>query len=132
MTHGYVQFNRQGTSIENQRQIIKAFAAQNDLEIENWIEDDKIRAEDNYNINELNSLLKNVKEGDIIIFYDISLLGNYLNIITDFIITCMRKNIQVWTINDNKKFGNNNDFDQIADALQFCMNIKNDLENQED
>lgn len=124
MVHGYVHTNKVGTSIENQRFIIKEFAAQNNLEIENWIEDDGLRYSEDYNPQDFEKLLKDAKEGDTIIFYNIVFIGDEMYIILDFITQCMRKKIKVWNILNNKILGDNESFDLTGDTLKIFADIE--------
>lgn len=123
MVHAYLHIHKPGTTLENQRAIIQEYASQNGLSVENWIVDSAIRRFKDYDVSEFDTLFKDIKEGDILIFYDLTFIGYHILIITDFLIFCMRKKVQVWTISDNRKLGVNNDFELLASGLQLCANL---------
>lgn len=72
----------------------------------------------------LGKLLKQMKKGDVLICSELSRLGRNLLMIMGILNECMNREIQVWTIKDNYRLGN----DITSKVLAFAFGLAAELE----
>ena len=104
MIYGYIRVSTDKQTVENQRYEINQFCDRQEMVIEKWIEE-TISGTKNVEDRKLGKLLKRMKKGDILICSELSRLGRNLLMIMGILNECMNKDIQVWTIKDNYRFG---------------------------
>lgn len=78
----------------------------------------------------LGKLLHKVHSGDIIICAELSRLGRNLLMIMSILNYCMENEIQVWTIKDNYKLGNDLNSKVLAFAFGLSAEIERNLISQ--
>lgn len=76
MIYGYIRVSTDKQTVENQRFEINGFAKKQNISVDDWIEE-TISGAKSYNKRELGKLLKNVKEGDLIICAELSTIWLY-------------------------------------------------------
>jgi len=79
---------------------------------------------------ELGNLLKKMKKGDILICSELSRLGRNLLMIMSILNECMNRDIQVWTIKDNYRLGNDISSKVLAFAFGLSAEIERNLISQ--
>ncbi len=104
MIYGYIRVSTDKQTVDNQRYEINQFCDRQEMVIEKWIEE-TISGTKNVEDRKLGKLLKRMKKGDILICSELSRLGRNLLMIMGILNECMNKDIQVWTIKDNYRFG---------------------------
>ena len=123
MVYGYIRVSSDKQSVENQRYEINLFAEKNIIVIERWIAE-TVTGTKQVNDRELGKLLKTMKAGDILICSELSRLGRNLLMIMGVLNECMNRNIQVWTIKDNYRLGN----DIQCKVLTFAFGLSAEIE----
>ena len=104
MIYGYIRVSTDKQTVDHQRYEINQFCDRQEMVIEKWIEE-TISGTKNVEDRKLGKLLKRMKKGDILICSELSRLGRNLLMIMGILNECMNKDIQVWTIKDNYRFG---------------------------
>lgn len=129
MVYGYIRVSSDKQTVENQRFEINQFALKNNFIVEKWIEE-TISGTKEIHERELGKLLKKMKKGDKLICTELSRLGRSLLMIMSVLNECMRKEIEVWTIKDNYRLGNDINSKVLAFAFGLSAEIERDLISQ--
>lgn len=129
MIYGYIRVSSDRQTVENQRFEINNFCKENNIKIDNWIEE-TISGTKNYDKRELGKLLKEVKEGDLIICAEISRLGRNLLMIMEILNICMNKGCKIWTIKDKYRLGEDIQSKVLAFAFGLSAEIERNLISQ--
>lgn len=129
MTYGYIRVSTDQQNTENQRFEIKNFSKTQKINIDFWIEEtiSGTRLVEN---RKLGVLLAKMKEGDRLICSELSRLGRSLFMIMGVLNECMKRNIQVWTIKDNYRLGNDISSKVLAFAFGLSAEIERNLISQ--
>ncbi|MBQ4377612.1 MAG: recombinase family protein [Treponema sp.] len=126
MVYGYIRVSTLHQNLENQQIEIEKFAFSQGIVIDRWIEE-KISGTKNPESRKLGKvLMRECKEGDIVISTEISRFGRSLIMIMNVLQYFLEKNIQVWTIKDNYRLGN----DIQSKVLAFAFGISAEIERQ--
>ena len=99
------------------------------VSIEKWIEETISGTKDVEN-RALGKLLKKMKKDDVIICSELSRLGRSLLMIMDILNQCMKKEVQLWTIKDNYRLGNDINSKVLAFAFGLSAEIERNLISQ--
>ena len=129
MIYGYIRVSTDKQTVENQRFEITRFCKTEKIKINKWIEE-KISGTKSVEKRQLGELLKNVREGDIIICSELSRLGRSLFMIMNILSDCMERGVKVWTIKDNYRLGDNIQSKVLAFAFGLSAEIERDLISQ--
>lgn len=129
MVYGYVRVSTDKQTVENQKFEIETFARKEQCSVDVWIEEtiSGCKAVDE---RKLGVLLKQSQKGDILICAEISRLGRNLLMIMGILNQCMKKEIQVWTIKDNYRLGNDISSKVLAFAFSLSAEIERNLISQ--
>ena len=126
MVYGYIRVSTMHQNLENQQIEIERFASQNGIQVDEWIEE-KISGTKKPEARKLGKMLMNrCKEGDLVICTEISRFGRSLIMIMNILQYFLEKNIQVWTIKDNYRLGN----DIQSKVLAFAFGLSAEIERQ--
>ena len=119
MIYGYIRISTDRQSVENQRFEINQFCLRQGVEVDKWIEE-IVSGKEDLEKRKLGYLLSSVMaKNDVLICAELSRLGRNLLMIMSILHTCMRIGIQVWTIKDNYRLGN----DMTSKVLAFVPSI---------
>jgi DNA invertase Pin-like site-specific DNA recombinase len=129
MNYGYIRVSTDKQTVENQRFEISRFAAGEGITIDGWIEE-TISGTKNYDKRKLGALLKDVKEGDLIICSELSRLGRSLFMIMEILSLCMSKGCRVWTVKDSYRLGDDIQSKVLAFAFGLSAEIERNLISQ--
>lgn len=129
MNYGYVRVSTDRQTVENQRFEINRFCQMNDIIIDNWIEE-TISGTVLVENRKLGKLLGRLRKGDILICAELSRLGRNLLMIMSVLNHCMNNEIQVWTIKDNYRLGNDINSKVLAFAFGLSAEIERNLISQ--
>ncbi len=129
MIYGYIRVSTDKQTVENQRFEIEKFAKGSNLYIDKWIEE-TISGNMAVEKRKLGLLLKKLHKGDVLISSEISRLGRNLMMIMSILNVCMQKEIQVWTIKDNYRLGNDINSKVLAFAFGLSAEIERNLISQ--
>lgn len=126
MIYGYIRVSTDDQTVENQRFEINNFAQRNNFIIERWI-DETISGTKEVEKRKLGALMKKLKPGDRLICSELSRLGRTLFMIMDVLNYCMKNDIQVWTIKDNYRLGDDIQSKVMAFAFGLAAEIERNL-----
>jgi len=129
MIYGYIRVSTDKQTVENQRYEINRFCQRNVMVIGRWIEE-TISGAKSVEERELGRLLKLMKKGDTIVCSELSRLGRNLLMIMGILNECMNREIQVWTIKDNYRLGNDINCKVLAFAFGLSAEIERNLISQ--
>lgn len=129
MIYGYIRVSTDRQTVENQRYEINQFCEKGILVVDKWIEESISGAKD-VNERKLGKLLKRLKKDDVLICSELSRLGRSLLMIMAILNECMNRDIQVWTIKDNYRLGNDINSKVLAFAFGLSAEIERNLISQ--
>ena len=129
MIYAYTRVSSNKQTLENQRHEINGYCAKNGVEVEKWIEE-VISGTKRAEHRELGVFLKKMKKGDILICSELSRLGRNLLMIMAILNECMNKDIQIWTIKENYRLGDNINSKVLAFAFGLSAEIERNLISQ--
>lgn len=126
MTYGYIRVSTGMQTVENQRFEVEKFCEARGLSVDEWCEETVSGTRD-YEKRLLGGLLDKVQKGDLIICAELSRLGRSLFMIMNILSLCMDKGVQVWTIKDGYRLGDDITSKVLAFAFGLCAEIERDL-----
>lgn len=129
MIYGYIRVSTDKQTVENQRYEINRFCAQHTYVIDKWIEE-TISGSKLVEERKLGKLLKKMKKGDVLICSELSRLGRNLLMIMGVLNECMNREIEVWTIKDHYRLGNDINSKVLAFAFGLSAEIERNLISQ--
>lgn len=129
MIYGYIRVSTDKQTVENQRFEINQFCEKQEMFIERWIEE-TISGTIDVDKRTLGKLLKKTQKGDVLICSELSRLGRSLFMIMEVLNSCMKKEVQVWTIKDNYRLGNDISSKVLAFAFGLSAEIERNLISQ--
>jgi DNA invertase Pin-like site-specific DNA recombinase len=129
MIYGYIRVSTDKQTVENQRYEINQFCQNNVHVVDKWMEE-TISGAKNLQDRKLGKLLKKMRKGDILICSELSRLGRNLLMIMGILNECMNRDIQVWTIKDNYRLGNDINSKVLAFAFGLSAEIERNLISQ--
>ncbi len=129
MIYGYIRVSTDKQTVENQRFEIKNFCNSKELVVNKWI-DETISGTKDVSERKLGKLIKKMKSDDILICTELSRLGRNLLMIMSVLNDCMKKNVQIWTIKDNYRLGDDISSKVLAFAFGLAAEIERNLISQ--
>ena len=123
MIYGYIRVSTDNQTVENQRFEISNYCKERGLIISAWIEE-TISGTKKIDDRKLGKLLNRVKKDDIIICAELSRLGRNMFMIMSILNYCMENGINVWTIKDNYRLGE----DLTSKVLAFAFGLSAEIE----
>jgi len=129
MVYGYIRVSTDKQTVENQRFEIQRFCKAEKLKIGQWITE-KTSGTKSPEKRQLGSLLKTVREGDVIICSELSRLGRSFFMIMNILSGCMERGVKVWTIKDNYRLGDDIQSKVLAFAFGLSAEIERNLISQ--
>lgn len=129
MILGYIRVSTDKQSVENQRFEITQFCDARQLKVDRWIQE-TISGTKDIEKRKLGRLLREMKKGDILVCTELSRLGRNLLMIMAILNLCMKNEIQVWTIKDNYRLGDDINSKVLAFAFGLSAEIERNLISQ--
>lgn len=129
MNYGYIRVSTDKQTVENQRFEIERFCRKNEIMVDKWIEE-TISGMKDVEERKLGKLLNRLRKDDVLICAELSRLGRNLLMIMSVLNHCMKNNIQVWTIKDNYRLGNDINSKVLAFAFGLSAEIERNLISQ--
>lgn len=123
MIYGYIRVSTDKQTVENQRYEIENYCKAHNLIVFSWIEE-TISGTKKIDERKLGQLLSKLKKGDILICAELSRLGRNMFMIMSILNYCMENGIQVWTIKDNYRLGD----DLTSKVLAFAFGLSAEIE----
>lgn len=129
MIYGYIRVSSDKQTVENQRYEINGFCEKQQIIIDRWIEE-TITGTKDIEHRALGKLLNKMKKDDVLVCSELSRLGRNLLMIMGILNQCMKKDVQVWTIKDNYRLGNDINSKVLAFAFGLSAEIERNLISQ--
>ena len=129
MIYGYIRVSTDRQTLENQRFEINEFCKKQNIFIDKWIEE-TISGTKEVENRKLGKLLNKMKKEDVLICSELSRLGRSLLMIMGILNQCMQNEVQVWTIKDNYRLGNDISSKVLAFAFGLSAEIERNLISQ--
>lgn len=129
MIYGYIRVSSDKQTVENQRYEINGFCEKQQIVIDRWIEE-TITGTKDIEHRALGKLLNKMKKDDVLVCSELSRLGRNLLMIMGILNQCMKKDVQVWTIKDNYRLGNDINSKVLAFAFGLSAEIERNLISQ--
>lgn len=123
--YGYIRVSSDKQTVKNQEFEIERFCSSKDIHVDGWIRE-TVSGIKSYDKRQLGKLLKQIKEGDLIICTEISRLGRSLFMIMEILNICMTKGCKVWTIKDSFRLGE----DIQSKVLAFAFGLSAEIERK--
>ena len=130
MVYGYIRVSTDRQTVENQRFEINEFCQKHQMVVERWISDEGVSGTKDPSKRDLGKLLKKVKKGDVIICSELSRLGRTLLMIMGILNYCMQHEVQIWTIKENYRLGDDISSKVLAFAFSLSAEIERNLISQ--
>jgi DNA invertase Pin-like site-specific DNA recombinase len=130
MTYGYLRVSTDEQDAQNQALGIKLKAAQLGVSISTWIEDSGVSGTKEPENRKLGIILKEMKEGDIIIASELSRLGRKTFMVMRILELCMKNGVKVYTVKDGYELGDNIQSKVLAFAFGLAAEIERDMISQ--
>lgn len=129
MIYGYIRVSTDKQTVENQRYEIKEFCERKEIIVDRWIEE-TISGAKEVDDRQLGKLIRKMKQDDILICTELSRLGRNLLMIMGILNDCMKKQVQIWTIKDNYRLGDDISSKVLAFAFGLAAEIERNLISQ--
>lgn len=126
MIYAYIRVSTDKQTVENQRFEIKEFCEKKGIIVERWIEE-TISGAKKVDDRRLGRLIHKMKQDDILICTELSRLGRNLLMIMGILNDCMKKQVQIWTIKDNYRLGDDINSKVLAFAFGLAAEIERNL-----
>ena len=126
MIYGYIRVSTDKQTVENQRFEISKYCEKNEMAVNKWIEE-SISGVKTVQNRKLGTILKRMKQKDILVCSELSRLGRNMMMIMAILHECTNRNIQVWTIKENYQLGNDINSKVLAFAFGLTAEIERNL-----
>jgi len=129
MIYGYIRVSTDKQTVENQRFEIETYCRSNGISVNEWI-DETVSGRKEVSKRELGKLLYKMTKGDVLICSELSRLGRNLLMIMGVLNECMNREIQIWTIKESYRLGNDITCKVLAFAFGLSAEIERNLISQ--
>lgn len=129
MNYGYIRVSTDKQTVENQRFEVNRFCQEHRCVIDVWVEE-TISGTKLPENRKLGKVIEKMQKGDVLICTELSRLGRNLLMIMGILNQCMNKEVQVWTIKDNYRLGNDISSKVLAFAFGLSAEIERNLISQ--
>ncbi|MBR2922776.1 MAG: recombinase family protein [Alphaproteobacteria bacterium] len=126
---GYIRVSSNKQSCEHQKHELTQFAAQQNINIDQWVEE-TISSRKPLKKRKLGELLETIQPNDILIAAEISRLGRSLLEVMHILEICLNNNCQVWTLKEHYRLGNDIQSKVMAFAFGLSAEIERNLISQ--
>lgn len=129
MVYGYIRVSTDKQTVENQRFEINRFCERHTMIVDKWIEE-TISGNKDVDKRKLGCILDTMQKDDTLICAELSRLGRNMLMIMAILNQCMNRDVQVWTIKDNYRLGNDINSKVLAFAFGLSAEIERNLISQ--
>ncbi len=126
MVYGYIRVSTENQNTENQKDEILRFCERQHIVIDSWVEDviSGTKAPEQRNLGRV--IMKNCRQGDLLICTELSRLGRSLLMIMNTLNFFLERNVSVWTIKDNFRLND----DITSKVISFAFGLAAEIERQ--
>ncbi|MBR6388981.1 MAG: recombinase family protein [Opitutales bacterium] len=129
MIYAYIRVSTDHQDVENQRSELLRWAEKDGFKIDKWVSEEKSGVAD-WTQRKLKTILKNAKQGDIVISSEISRLARRFLMLMEILSICQKNGVEVWTRKGDFRLGNNVQSKCLAFAFGIAAEIERDLISQ--
>lgn len=129
MIYAYIRVSTELQSYEGQRYEIEQWADRRGWNLDKWVQE-KVSGTTELRKRTLDSLLKRMKKGDILICTELSRLGRNMMMVMGILNTCSQKGIKIYSIKDNFELSDSLNAKIIAFAFSLAAEIERNLISQ--
>ncbi len=129
MVYAYIRVSTEKQTIENQRHEIKQFAISKKIRINKWLEE-TVSSTKKMEDRRFSTILKELKQDDILIISEISRMGRNLMQIMSVLHLCMERKAKVYAIKEGYELGDNINSKVLAFAFGLSAEIERNLISQ--
>jgi DNA invertase Pin-like site-specific DNA recombinase len=129
MIYGYIRVSTDKQTVQNQKYEIQKFCGAQKLRIDYWV-CETISSQTALEKRKLGKLLKKLQKDDIIIASELSRLGRNLLQIMSILNFCLNQGVQIWTLKDNYRLGQDIQSKILAFAFSLSAEIERNLISQ--
>ena len=129
MIYAYIRVSTELQSYEGQRYEIEQWADRRGWSLDKWVQE-KVSGTTELRKRTLDSLLKRMKKGDILICTELSRLGRNMMMVMGILNTCSQKGIKIYSIKDNFELSDSLNAKIIAFAFSLAAEIERNLISQ--
>ncbi|MDR2423987.1 MAG: recombinase family protein [Prevotellaceae bacterium] len=130
MTYGYLRVSTDEQDAQNQTLGIKLKAQQLGTSVSVWIEDSGVSGTKEPENRKLGIILKEMREGDIIIASELSRFGRKTFMVMRILEMCMNQGVKVYTVKDGYELGDNIQSKVLAFAFGLAAEIEREMISQ--
>ncbi|MDR1257683.1 MAG: recombinase family protein [Tannerellaceae bacterium] len=130
MVYGYLRVSTDEQDAQNQTLGIKSKAVQLGFAISEWIEDSGVSGIKEPEDRKLGIILREMKEGDIIIASELSRFGRKTFMVMRILELCMKQRVKVYTVKDGYELGDNIQSKVLAFAFGLAAEIEREMISQ--
>ena len=130
MTYVYIRVSTDKQDGTNQKLGIEELCKRKELKIDRYIDDEGVSGTKEPDKRKLGGLLRNLRQGDVIVASEISRLGRSLFMIMRILEECMNKGVKLYTVKDGYELGDNITSKVLAFAFGLSAEIERNLISQ--
>lgn len=130
MVYAYIRVSTDKQDGANQKIGIESLCRKKNLHIDRYVDDEGVSGTKEPGKRKLGDLLRELKEGDVIIASEISRLGRNLFMIMRILEECMNKGVKLYTVKDGYELGDNIASKVLAFAFGLSAEIERNLISQ--
>lgn len=129
MNYGYIRVSTDKQDTENQKWGIIEYCKKNNITIDEWHEE-TVSGKKDYHKRDIANILSKAKKDDLIVCTELSRLSRDMLSIMSILNDCMARGINVWTVKNEYRLGNNMQSKVLAFAFGIAAEIERDLISQ--
>ena len=126
MYYAYIRVSTDHQNVENQQHEILVYTQNHNIQIDRWISE-TISSRKPLRERKLNTLLKKLKKGDVLIATELSRLGRNLLEVMGILQSCLENDCQIWTLKENYRLGADIQSKILAFAFSLAAEIERSL-----
>ena len=129
MKYGYIRVSTDKQTVDNQKFEINQYCAQNNMQIDEWVEEVESGTVA-VQKRQLQRILNKVQNGDEIICTELSRLGRNMMMIMSLLNECINREVSIYTVKEHYHLDNNMNSKVLAFAFSLCAEVERNLISQ--
>lgn len=129
MNYAYIRVSTQIQSYDGQHYEIEKWCGKRSIGIDRWVQE-KVSGNRDWNERTLGSLIRRMKQGDLLVCAELSRLGRNMMMVMSILNVCSRKGIHVCSIKDHFELSDDLQSKIVAFAFSLAAEIERNLISQ--
>ena len=129
MNYAYIRVSTQIQSYDGQHYEIEKWCGERSIGIDRWVQE-KVSGNRDWNERTLGSLIRRMKQGDLLVCAELSRLGRNMMMVMSILNVCSRKGIHVYSIKDHFELSDDLQSKIVAFAFSLAAEIERNLISQ--